>query len=239
MSLIGVVPTALVSGCAAVVNSQARPGSRLKASLAAAGVALVLTVPLTLVAGVTGAAAVAYVISPIVEFIVLASQAGARLAYLGFRIARIGVPLAAMSVLLGHLTTSRATFAAAVVPGWRRGACRARNDRTPTPAEPVAPGSPATLTLVAWPAYVALVYARSDCSRISPRTLHARSSFESCQRRPSPRCSAFQRVRCSSCGVRPFAESISAWRTGRRIIGQSTVPSPNRPRPRALKVSLE
>jgi O-antigen/teichoic acid export membrane protein len=115
MSLIGVVPTALVMGCAAVVNSQDRPGDRLKASIAAAGAALVLTVPLTLAAGVTGAAAVAYVISPIVEVIVLASQAGARLVHLGLRIARIAVPLGCLSVLLGHLATSRATFAAALV----------------------------------------------------------------------------------------------------------------------------
>ena len=115
MSLIGVVPLALAAGCGAVVNSQDRPGNRLKASLAAAGVALILTVPLTLVAGVTGAAAVAFVISPTVEVIVLASQAGARLGHLGWRIVRIGVPLGAVSVLLGHLTTSRATCAAAVV----------------------------------------------------------------------------------------------------------------------------
>ena len=115
MSLIGVVPTALVLGCAAVVNSQDRPGSRLKASVAAAGAAVVLTVPLTLVAGVTGAAAVAYVISPIVELVVLASYAGAPLGHLCLRIARIAVPLGAVSLLLGHLTSSRATFAAAVV----------------------------------------------------------------------------------------------------------------------------
>ncbi len=115
MSLIGVVPFALAAGCGAVVNSQDRPGNRIKASLAAAGAALVLTVPLILAAGVTGAAAVAYVISPTVEFIVLASQAGARPGHLGWRIARIGVPLGAVSVLLGHLSTSRATFAAAVV----------------------------------------------------------------------------------------------------------------------------
>jgi PST family polysaccharide transporter len=115
MSLIGIVPTALVFGCAAVLASQDRPGDRLKASLAAAGAALVLTVPLTLAAGVTGAAAVAYVISPIVELMVLAPQAGARLAHLGFRVVRIGVPLAALSVLLGHFVTSRATFAAAIV----------------------------------------------------------------------------------------------------------------------------
>lgn len=115
MSLIGVVPTALVFGCAAVVSSQDRPGSRLKASLAAGAAALVLTVPLTLAAGVTGAAAVAYVISPMVELIVLAPQAGARLPHLGLRIARIGVPLAALSLLLGRLTTSPATFAGAIV----------------------------------------------------------------------------------------------------------------------------
>ncbi len=115
MSLIGVVPLALAAGCGAVVNSQDRPGNRLKASLAAAGTALVLTVPLTLAAGVTGAAAVAYVISPAVEFLVLASQAGARLGHLGWRIVRIGVPLGTLSLLLGHLTTSRATFAAAIV----------------------------------------------------------------------------------------------------------------------------
>ena len=128
MSLIGVVPTALVAGCAAVVSSQDRPGSRVKASLAAAGAALVLTVPLTLAAGVTGAAAVAYVISPIVEVIVLASQAGARLAHLGLRIARIGVPLAAVSLLLGHLTTSPCHICRRDCAGWPRRAGRARND---------------------------------------------------------------------------------------------------------------
>ena len=115
MSLIGVVPTALVAGCAAIVSSQDRPGRRVEASLAAAAAALLLTIPLTLLAGVTGAAAVAYVISPIVEVIVLASHADAGLARLGLRIARIGVPLAALSLLLGHLITSRTTFAAAIV----------------------------------------------------------------------------------------------------------------------------
>jgi O-antigen/teichoic acid export membrane protein len=100
MALAGVVPISLVLGCASIVNSQDRPGARLRSSLAAGLAATVFTVPLTLAAGVTGAAAVAYVIAPIVEVLVLASQARARLAHLAVRIARIALPLAGLSFAL-------------------------------------------------------------------------------------------------------------------------------------------
>jgi O-antigen/teichoic acid export membrane protein len=115
LAVIGIIPTSLVAACASVVNSQDRPGSRVKASVAAAATALTLTAPITLLAGVTGAAAVAYLISPVAEVVVLASQAGARLTHLCGRIARTAVPLAAVSLVLGHLSTSRAALAASLV----------------------------------------------------------------------------------------------------------------------------
>src|ERR1019366_8560400 len=75
MALAGVGPMSLVLGCASIVSSQDRPGARIKSSLAAGAAAGAFTVPLTLAAGVTGAATVAYVICPIVEVLVLAPHA--------------------------------------------------------------------------------------------------------------------------------------------------------------------
>jgi O-antigen/teichoic acid export membrane protein len=115
MALLGVVPTSLVAGCASVLYSQNKPQQRLRACFAAAGTGLILTAPLTLAAGVTGAAAVQYVIAPIAEVLVLAPAAGARLPFLAMRIARIAVPLGALSLVLGHLSTSRAMLALAFV----------------------------------------------------------------------------------------------------------------------------
>jgi O-antigen/teichoic acid export membrane protein len=115
MAIVGVVPSSLVAGCASIVNSQDRPGQRVKASLAAGATALIFTVPFTLSAGVTGAAAVAYVISPIVEVLVLASGAGAKLVRLSVRILRIAVPLGALSFVLGQVTTSRASVIGAAL----------------------------------------------------------------------------------------------------------------------------
>jgi O-antigen/teichoic acid export membrane protein len=115
LALVGVVPLSLVAGCASIVNSQGRPARRLRASLAAGATATILTVPLALAAGVTGAAIVAYVISPTVEVLVLASQARARLGHLALRIARIALPLSALSFALERAVSSPASFALAVL----------------------------------------------------------------------------------------------------------------------------
>lgn len=115
MALAGVVPTSLVAGCASILASQDRPGGRLKSSIAAGIAALIFTAPLTLAAGVTGAAAVAYVISPIVEVIILASHAGAHMSQLLLRIGRIALPLATLSVVLERFSTSPESLALAVL----------------------------------------------------------------------------------------------------------------------------
>jgi O-antigen/teichoic acid export membrane protein len=114
LALAGVVPASLVAGCASVVNSQDQPGKRLRASLAAGATAVILTVPITLAAGVAGAAAVAYVVCPLVEVVVLAPSARAGLGYLGIRIARLGLPLAAGSFALARAATSPALLVASV-----------------------------------------------------------------------------------------------------------------------------
>jgi lipopolysaccharide exporter len=114
-ALVGVVPMSLVAACAAIVNSQDKPGRRLRASIAAGVTALVLTVPLIVAGGVTGAGAVAYVLAPIVEVSVLAAGAQARLGHLVLRVGRIAFPLAALSFVLGHVSNSPLALALSLV----------------------------------------------------------------------------------------------------------------------------
>jgi O-antigen/teichoic acid export membrane protein len=115
LALLGVIPTSLVCGCASVLYSQNKPKERLRACFVATATALILTVPVTLAAGVTGAAGVQYVIAPIAEVLVLAPAAGARLPHLALRIARITVPLAGLSLVLGRMTSSLPMLAVALV----------------------------------------------------------------------------------------------------------------------------
>jgi O-antigen/teichoic acid export membrane protein len=115
MALLGVIPTSIVAGCSSVLYSQNKPKQRLRACYAATATAIVLTVPASVLAGVTGAAAVQYVIAPIAEVLVLAPAIGASLPDLLVRIGRIALPLAGVSVVLGGTTTSLLGLAAAAV----------------------------------------------------------------------------------------------------------------------------
>jgi O-antigen/teichoic acid export membrane protein len=112
LALLGIVPSSLVVGCASIIGSRNQPGKALRASLAAGAAAVALTVPAAVLGGVPGAACVAYVVAPLIELAVLAKLAAVPLGVVGIHGARILLPLAALSFVVGRHVTSPGTLAA-------------------------------------------------------------------------------------------------------------------------------
>jgi O-antigen/teichoic acid export membrane protein len=111
LCLLGILPTSLVVGCSSIIGSRNQPGKTVRASLAGGAAAVLVTVPASLLAGVTGAAAAAYVGAPLIELAVLARLGRLPLRAISLRGARLLIPLAAASFEVGRRIDSPAGLA--------------------------------------------------------------------------------------------------------------------------------